>query len=44
MNFLSEYEFKDVRHLKTLRLDGNNLALIVDKIFDAQRSLEVLGK
>lgn len=37
-------EFNDLKRLKKLYLDRNELPVIVNKLFLAQRSLELLGE
>uniref|UniRef100_A0A182M6A0 LRRCT domain-containing protein n=1 Tax=Anopheles culicifacies TaxID=139723 RepID=A0A182M6A0_9DIPT len=40
--YLDREEFKDLRHLQKLRLDGNQLSVIVDELFMYQRELTFL--
>lgn len=40
---MEKEEFHDLRRLKKLRIDGNQLSVIVDNLFIKQRSLEFLG-
>lgn len=44
IKFLDKEEFKDLRHLQTLRLDGNQLSVIIDELFIHQKGLTLLGK
>lgn len=37
-------EFKDLKSLRRINLDGNQLSAVVDDLFRQQRSLEYLGK
>lgn len=42
--YLDKDEFKDLRSLKRLHLDGNQLSVVVDNLFIRQKSLELLGE
>lgn len=42
--YLDKDEFASLRSLRRLRLDGNQLSVVVDDLFSRQKSLEHLGK
>ena len=42
--FLDKEEFNDLKYLKRIHLDGNQLTVVTDNLFQRQRSLEYLGK
>jgi hypothetical protein len=42
--YLDKDEFKDLRNLRRIHLDGNQLSVVVDFLFDHQKSLEQLGE
>ncbi|XP_036340408.1 uncharacterized protein LOC118749738 [Rhagoletis pomonella] len=42
--FLDKDEFRDVKHLNKVLLDGNQLSVVVDELFRNQKSLQRLGK
>jgi len=42
--YLDKDEFKDLKYLKRIHLDGNQLSVVVDNLFNRQRSLEHLGE
>ncbi|XP_036347524.1 leucine-rich repeat and immunoglobulin-like domain-containing nogo receptor-interacting protein 1, partial [Rhagoletis pomonella] len=42
--FLDKDEFRDVKHLNKVPLDGNQLSVVVDELFRNQKSLQRLGK
>lgn len=41
---MAKDEFKDLKSLKRIRLDGNQMSAIVDDLFHRQKSLEYLGE
>lgn len=44
LKYIEEGDFKDLKHLTKLHLDGNQFSVIVGNLFSAQKSLEFLGK
>ena len=42
--FLDKEEFNDLKYLKRIHLDGNQLTVVTDNLFQRQKSLEYLGK
>jgi hypothetical protein len=42
--YLDKDEFKDLKHLRRLHLDNNQLSVVVDYIFQRQRNLLYLGR
>jgi hypothetical protein len=42
--YLDADEFKDLKGLKKIHLDGNQLSVVIDFLFQRQRSLELLGE
>ena len=44
LKYLAKDEFKDLKSLKRIRLDGNQMSAIVDDLFHRQKSLEYLGE
>jgi hypothetical protein len=42
--YLDKDEFKDLKSLKRLHLDRNQLSVVVDDLFNRQKSLEFLGE
>lgn len=43
LKYLEKGEFRDLNYVKTIRLDGNQLSVIIDNLFETQRYLEYLG-
>lgn len=43
LKYLEKEEFKDVRHLNRIKLDGNQLSVVIDNLFEMQKNLEYLG-
>lgn len=43
LKYLEKDEFKDVRRLSRIKLDGNQLSVVIDNLFETQKSLEHLG-
>lgn len=44
LKYIEEGDFKDLKHLIKLHLDGNQFSVIVGNLFSTQKSLEYLGK
>lgn len=44
IKYLDQDEFKDLKNLKRLRLDRNQLSIVVDNLFHRQKGLELLGE
>lgn len=44
LKYLERDEFKDLKNLRRLHLDRNQLSVVVDNLFNQQKSLEFLGK
>lgn len=44
LQHLDADEFKDLKYLKHIHLDSNQLSTIVSGLFSSQKSLEYLGK
>jgi hypothetical protein len=42
--YLEKDEFKDLKNLRRIRLDQNQLSVVVDDLFNRQKSLEFLGE
>lgn len=42
--YLDKDEFKDLKYLRRLHLDGNQLSVIVDYLFQRQKNLLFLGE
>lgn len=42
--YIDEGDFKDLKRLTKLHLDGNQVGVIAEAILTTQRSLEFLGK
>lgn len=42
--YLDKEEFKDLKYLRRLHLDGNQLSVIVDYLFQRQKNLLFLGE
>ena len=42
--YLDKDEFKDLKHIRRIHLDGNQLSVVVDGLFSRQKSLGFLGK
>lgn len=43
MKYLEKGEFRDLKYVKNIKLDGNQLSVIIDNLFESQRNLEFLG-
>lgn len=43
MKYLEKGEFRDLKYVKNIKLDGNQLSVIIDSLFESQRYLEFLG-
>lgn len=43
LKYLEKDEFRDLRYLRKIRLDGNQLSVIIDNLFEFQKNLEHLG-
>lgn len=43
LKYLDKDEFKDVPRLTKIRLDGNQLSVVIDHLFEAQKGLQFLG-
>lgn len=43
MKYLEKAEFRDLKYVKCIKLDGNQLSVIIDNLFENQRNLEFLG-
>lgn len=43
LKYLEKDEFKDVPRLTKIKLDGNQLSVVIDHLFEAQKGLEYLG-
>lgn len=43
LKYLDKDEFKDAPRLTKIRLDGNQLSVVIDHLFEAQKGLEYLG-
>lgn len=43
MKYLEKGEFRDLKYVKYIKLDGNQLSVIIDNLFESQRNLEFLG-
>lgn len=43
LKYLEKEEFYDLRRLKKLRIDGNQLSVVIDNLFIQQKNLEYLG-
>jgi hypothetical protein len=43
LKYLEKDEFKDIRHLSRIKLDGNQLSVVIDNLFEMQKNLEYLG-
>lgn len=43
LKYLEKEEFKDVRRLTKIKLDGNQLSVVIDNLFEMQKGLEYLG-
>lgn len=43
LKYLEKDEFKDVPRLTRIKLDGNQLSVVIDHLFEAQKGLEYLG-
>lgn len=44
LKYLEKGEFRDLNSVKSIRLDGNQLSVIIDNLFETQKYLEFLGK
>lgn len=44
LKYLEKGEFRDLKYVKTIKLDGNQLSVIIDNLFETQKNLEYLGK
>lgn len=44
LQYLDRDEFKDLKSLKRIHLDGNQLSAVVDDLFHRQKSLEYIGE
>lgn len=44
IKYINKTEIINCKHLTTLKLDGNNLLIVQDDLFEYQPSLEHLGK
>lgn len=42
--FLEKDEFRDVKRLRTIRLDGNRLSVVIEQLFRMQKNLQHLGE
>ena len=43
LKYLEKDEFRDLRRLTKVKLDGNQLSVIIDNLFESQKGLEYLG-
>lgn len=43
MKYLEKAEFRDLKIVKIMKLDGNQLSVIIDNLFENQRFLQHLG-
>lgn len=43
LKYLEKGEFRDLKYVKTIKLDGNQLSVIIDNLFETQKNLEHLG-
>lgn len=41
--YFDKEEFKDLKYLRKLYLDGNQLSVVIDNLFQRQKSLQYLG-
>lgn len=44
LKYLEKDEFHDLRRLKRIRIDGNQLSVVIDNLFIRQKNLEFLGE
>lgn len=43
LKYLEKGEFRDLNFIKSIKLGGNQLSVIIDNLFETQKYLEYLG-